>query len=191
MNANRVIQDIGTVVQAVRERWATEGVPTVADDPDTIPVEGAGAPYYSFGHRLEISRSLLIKGQDKVNKFKKYPLIALQMPFPEAWNNGMNRLRLNVAILAFTDKKYNSAQRLVNVYQPILYPLYEMFMEEIRNSGLFFWDGKLDQRRAPHTKIDRMFWGTQYSEGNDKYIFNDPLDAIEIVDLQISQNIKC
>lgn len=146
-------------------------------------------PYYMFGHRLEISNRLLEKNQDKVFKYKKYPLIALRMDFPERVYEGLWHFDLNIAILAFTDKNYNAEERYENVFKPILYPLYRTFLEKIKHSGLFMWPG--DQSVAPHTKIDRPYWGIEEKEKNSKYIFNDPLDAIEIVNLRINQIFKC
>jgi hypothetical protein len=67
--------------------------------------------------------------------------------------------------------------------------MYESFLTELNDSGLFEWPGF--QIRPTHVKIDRPFWGTEGKEGNTAYIFDDPLDAIEILDLKINQTIKC
>jgi hypothetical protein len=146
-------------------------------------------PFYMYGHRLEIANRLTEKTKDPVFKYQKYPLIALRLPVTEFVSDGMWRFTLNIAILTFTDKKYTSDQRYEHVFRPVLYPLYQRFLEEIRNSGLFVWPQ--DQEFPEHTKIDRLYWGTQYSEGNEKNIFNDPIDAIEIIDLKLNQVVKC
>lgn len=136
------------------------------------------APYYLYGHRLEIANRLLEKDKDDVYKFQKYPLIALRLPIPERKNDGIVETRLNIGIMEFTEKRYNSAQRYENVFKPKLNPLYLRFMDALRK-----FSGALDPGIQRHTKVDRLFWGIEYNEGNSKYIFNDPIDAIEMVDL--------
>jgi hypothetical protein len=66
--------------------------------------------------------------------------------------------------------------------------MYALFMECLRTSGMFTWTG--DLLTPPHTKIDRPYWGVSQGEGNAANIFSDPLDAIEIVNLKLSQNTK-
>lgn len=167
-----IVDDIGTVVAAMRD--------LVIPDPNA---EGAGSPYYLYGHRREIDNRLLEKNEDMVYKFQKYPLIALACPVMEEIIGDMTEFRLNIAILAFTETGYNAEERTENVFKPVLYPLYEKFLVELRNSGLFSWPG--EQGRPPHKKVDRYYWGTQFSEGTQTSIFTDPLDAIEIIDLKI------
>jgi hypothetical protein len=154
------------------------------------------APFYMFGHRLEIANRLKEMELDKVYKYQKYPLIALRIDVPEGYtadSKGYVSYSLNIAILAFTKDNIYSDQRMTEVFKPKLHPLYERFLTELKNSGLFQWDG-FPNERPPHTKIDRPFWGTAYSppkEGTEKYIFEDPLDAVELVDLKIRSKIKC
>lgn len=146
-------------------------------------------PYYMYGHRLEIANRLLEKEQDKIFKYKKYPLIALRMDFPEDVYDGLWHFDLNIVLLAFTDKNYNTEERYEKVFKPVLYPLYQAFLKQIKDSGLFMWDGA--QNVPPHTKVDRPFWGIEEREKNSKYIFNDPLDGIELINLRLNQIVKC
>lgn len=144
-----------------------------------------GEVYYLFGHRMEIARRLLEKDKDKVYMHKKYPLVALRQDFEEVIGNGMVSYTLNLAIIEFTDKNYTAEQRYENVFKPKLYPLYSTFITALRQSG-FMWAGW--QNSPPHTKIDRPFWGVQNSEGNQRNLFADPIDAIEIINLKINLN---
>lgn len=164
---NYVVDDIGAVIARLR---------TVEN----------GQPYYLYGPNLEVAKELVKK--DTAQK-GKYPLFVLNMPFPEKKENGLIFLTLNIAIVAFTKMDYRASDRYDKVIKPILYPLYEAFIVELRKSGLFQWERIGGE--PSHTKIDRPFWGTQYSQGNKAHIFNDPLDAIEILDLKITQKIKC
>jgi hypothetical protein len=126
---------------------------------------------------------------DKVFKYQRYPLVALRLDIPEVKHDGVIDYTLNIAILAFTDKQYTDEQRYEHVFKPVLYPLYQLFLDKLRDSGLFMWDGWRDF--PDHTKVDRPFYGTAGATLNQENVFDDPLDAIEILDLKISQTIKC
>lgn len=168
----RYIQDdIGTVVAAMRD--------------------GGDVPYYMYGHRLEIARALKAKDSNPEEKNAKYPLIALRFDIPESEDGGYVQYKdINIIIVDFTNKNYSAAERFTNVIKPVLVPLYDKFMLELRNSGLFTWPNY--QKLPKHQRIFRPFWGTPGEERNEKYIFSDPLDAIEIVGLEInSTNKKC
>lgn len=160
---------------------------------DAMRVAPALTPYYMYGHRGEINSRLLEKDQDKVFKYQKYPLVALRMDIAEVQTNGVWHFDLNIAILDSTVKDYNAEERMSNVFKPVLYPLYESFLMKLSESGIFFWDNRLESTYPPHTKFDRPFWGTPGNEGNVKNIFSDPLDAIELVNLKINsrQRFNC
>jgi hypothetical protein len=164
-----ITEQIGTVVATMRN--------------------GGETPYYLFGHRLEISNRLVKKDSDSVEKYKKYPLVAFNEQYntlPERRGNVLD-WTLNIAILAPTKKEYWSKDRDINVFVPVLDPLYEDFLVKIRQSGLFFWTG--DQDAPPHSAVRRKFFGITSNEGNVKYIFNDPLDAVELINLKLSTEI--
>jgi hypothetical protein len=169
---NILVDDIAKVVAAMKAEWNR-------DD----------APYYLYGHKVEINRMLLQRGKHHTLKFQLYPLVALNMDFPEDVVNGMQNYTLNLAILAMTDKDYNTEERYEHVFRPILYPLYRLFLKHLRFSGLFTWGG--DQEFPPHTKLDRPYWGIEQGQGNVRKIFSDPLDAIELLNLKINSNVKC
>jgi hypothetical protein len=135
---------------------------------------------YLHGHRLEIANMLI--EQDK-HKADKYPLIALRQDFEETIVGKMHQYSLNLAILEYTDRNYTAEQRYVNVFKPILYPIYSAFFIALRKKG-FYWSGWLNM--PPHTKIDRPFWGVSQTNRNIEQIFTDPLDAIEIINLKIN-----
>jgi hypothetical protein len=189
---NFIVDDIGTIVSRVREKWVSADSTLITADSTAFTADGGSAPYYSYGHKLEVAKDLLKKNKT----FQKYPLVFLVMDFPETKHDRILSCTLNIGLLAFTQPEHNASQRYAATFKPILYPLYKMFLDELYKSGLFFWDGIEDQVMPEHTKIDRPFWGTggeQTQVGqkkNEKYIFNDPLDCIEIVGLKLNQSIK-
>jgi hypothetical protein len=185
-----IVDDIGAVVTRMRGlndyNYGT-GMATYLTNNGVSSANQLLAPFYMYGHRKEIANRLRAKNADKVYMYQKYPLIALRMDIPEPYVNDMAELNLNIVILAYTDKNWNAEERMTNVFKPVLYPMYDRFFKELRKSGLFFWQ---DSVIPNHTKVDRPFWGIENSEGNSKYIFSDPLDAIEIIDLKIKKNFK-
>lgn len=170
---NILVDDIGKVVDEMRLSYSN----------------GLAAPYYMYGHKKEINNRLMAKDKHKDFKWKRYPLVALTLDFPEDIANGLQSYTLNIGILEMTTKDYNAEERYTNVFKPILYPLYELFLKSLRNVGLFMWPG--DQEYPPHTKLDRPFWGVSEANGNVRKIFTDPLDAIELVNLKVSQRAAC
>jgi len=179
-----LVDDIGEVVTAVR---TDARIIALINDPK---INGL-FPFYMYGHRLEIANRLLEKDMDSVYKYQKYPLIALRMDFPETHNAGqLVEYTLNIAFLMFTQMGYDTPQRYENVIRPILYPLVDIFFEKLVESGLFTWTDTTIL--PPCIKYDRPFYGTAGLESNEKYIFNDNLDAVELVDLKIrSSNAEC
>lgn len=145
------------------------------------------APYLMYGHIAEINNRLIVKGRDTVNHAKKFPLVVLRLDNSTEVDGDMHRFTLNMAIINHTKQDFNAAQRLSSVFEPILFPLYELFFEAIKRNG-FTWSG--DKTYPPHTKTDRYFWGTQSGAINIKNVFSDPVDAIEISNLKINKRIK-
>lgn len=140
------------------------------------------APYYLYGHRMDIDRRLTEKDKDSKFGFQKYPLIALRLPLIQEVNEtDVNHASVNMAVFGFTDKNFTSVERYENVIKPILHPIYERLLAALRNSSYIGGLGVL-----PHRRVDRLFWGTETKEGNVKYLFSDPLDAIELIDLKLN-----
>lgn len=138
-------------------------------------------PYFMYGHRQEIANRLNMKDKDKVYKFQKYPLFVLRLDFPEDVTfDNVHDVSLNMAILEHTEKNYRAPNRYENVFRPILYPLYSLFFEKIQDSGEIMNIGI-----AEHTKIDRMYFGVEELSRNTAHIFNDPLDAIELQNINL------
>ncbi len=139
---------------------------------------------------MEINQRLTEKAKDGQYKFKRYPLIALREDIEEGMED-LVHYKLNIAILAFTDKNYTTAQRREHVFKPILIPLYDEFLRQLKLSGLFLWPGSgTGTLKIPtHKKYNRYFWGTSSTNGNVANIFTDPLDAIEIIGLEVNRNV--
>lgn len=175
-----IVDDIGAVVAGMRA--ITEWGPEFKDF-------NSQTPYYMYGHPLEINNRLLNKEKDAKKKYEKYPLVALRLDTPEIIGNTVINYNLNIVLIAFSDKLWNAEQRYDKNFRQILYPMYEAFMLQLYNSGLFVWQGGGES--PSHTKIDRPYWGNSAPQKNDAYIFSDPLDAIEILNLKINSTKSC
>jgi hypothetical protein len=190
--ANYIVDDIGAIVAKIRENWITADSTLIRADSMQITADGGSAPFYAYGHQLEVAKELLKKNK----AFNKYPLVYLVTDFPVVKKDRILTCTLNIGLLSLSKPDRNASQRMELVMKPVLYPLYRRFLEELDKSGLFFWDGQEDQVTPEHTQIDRLFWGTGGEQNqtsqkkNEKYIFNDPLDCIEIVGLKLNQSIK-
>ena len=152
------------------------------------------APYFAYGHILEIANKLIRIDKSKgVKKFEKYPIILLPLDVSSEYNQlfgSFDYSDVTIYIANKTEPTYTAADRLEHSFEPVLYPLYESFMEQLRiNPNVL----QSDNTPFPkHTKIDRFFWGTQLNQNSTKNILNDYLDCIEINKLKISiKNINC
>jgi hypothetical protein len=171
-----IVELFGQVVEYARTHDAYGRV--------TAPIDW----FYFKGHRQEISNRLTVLGKDVINKAERYPLIAVRMDIPERVYDGITHVSLNVFMAATTSKTDWVDDRYEKVFKPVLYPRYDRLMAAIKNSGLFFWDG--DQEAPQHIKIDRPYYGVTGPEANQANYLNDPVDAIEIIDLKLSTFIK-
>jgi len=168
-----IVDIIESVVDDVREDYT----PPSGFDPD--------APFYMYGHPIEIINTLMEKEKSGTLKFKKYPLIALFQDFEEDKGEEQSinaRVSLNIVIAVMTDPDYRSEDRYTNTFKPVLYPLYNKLLEKIAASGYF----QVAPGNIRHRKIDRVYWGRTGLYGNEGNIFNDYIDAIEIENMELS-----
>lgn len=150
--------------------------------------DSSGPPYFMAGHPIEINNRQDQRAKDGILKSQRYPLIALKQPFRERFNgNGLKELKLNMVILAQTTQDRNADERRKMVFHPVLYPLLDQFFYALKKSGLFTWKNMSEPPVCE--KIDWPHWGTTTPQGNEKNYFTDPLDAIELIDLQLTQRI--
>lgn len=181
-----IVDDIGQVVQAIRDLAQTP-VPVGAwlaqyDSSLTI------APYYFNGRKREVVNAVANKA--KLNK-AAFPMIALNGDFQYTRRGTLVDYKLNLLIATSTkDGAYTTDDRETVNYIPILYPLYESFLYVFANIGLFQWDEMLDAKVPPHQPVNRYHYGPTDSDGSVKNMFNEPVDAIELVDLAFSRDLR-
>lgn len=147
-----------------------------------------GPPYYIYGRRVEIAGRLVAMDKLVDKQGKKYPVVALILDTDEPVVNSLVTWDLTIVIATLTDKTWYTDRRYIEKIKPVLVPLYEKFLVELKQSGLFVWPG--NQKYPPHTRTVRPYWGTSTENKNERLILDDPLDAIEITNLKINSTNK-
>lgn len=119
---------------------------------------------------------------------KKYPLIAVFQDFPEVHNPAGGYyadVNLPIVLIAnLTSNTYKADKRYAENFKPILYPLYELFLQQMAKQPEIV--GK-DPNLFDHTKFDRLYYGKR-SLGTQ---VSDYVDAIEIQNLKFTVNQNC
>lgn len=147
---------------------------------------------YHYGHPLEIVNTFREIVKNPTYKYTQFPAICLFMDFQEDRNQeGYHAIAdLNFVIMTDTKPEYKASDRYTNTFDTVLYGLYDLFIEHMRDSNDF--ECEEDGTGLPvHTKTDRLYWGKQGLYGNEGNMFQDFIDAIEITDFRIKVFQTC
>lgn len=145
-------------------------------------------PYYIADHMFNVNKILSNMEKDPVKKLQKYPLIILVTDPQGNVDGDVTDYKLNLIIVDRTQINYTKEQRYTNVITPILEPLYESFFTALRRVGIFMWPGQQDKPK--HVKTVRPFYGNDVLGKNEAYLIPDPVDAIQITNLEINRRYK-
>lgn len=144
--------------------------------------------HFDHGHPIEIVETLSEKDKAGIEfSFKKYPLVCLFQDFVEdIENNYIVSANIHIVICNSTKPDYKAKERYEHNFKPVLYPIYNELMNQFQKHGDVI--GYFPKQQ----KIDRLFWGKSSLYGNKANIFEDYLDAIEIINLKLNLNtINC
>lgn len=178
-----IVDVVGLIVDKVSQRLTSQ-----LQEIDAL-ITGV---HYQHGHPLEIIETMNQFDKSDTFVYEKYPLVALFQDFEEdkATIGTAGEVRLNLIIARATLADYKAAERYTQNFKPILYPIYQALLEEIGGSFAGKYFSVKDTTQISHTKIDRLYWGRNGLYKNEKNVFNDKIDAIEIKDLVLSVNSK-
>lgn len=180
MSAPFWVDVFNEIVTSVRNDAAKPGVGVIL----------AASPFYMHGHPKEIINTLSKKDKHDVQKYNKYPLIALFQDFTEEMGEDQtirSSAELNMVIVMNTSQDYTAENRYDNTFRTVLYPLYDLLIKHIEQSG---WFKGVDPGLVSHNKIDRLYWGRSGLYGSEANILNDYVDAIEIQNLQLDMRLR-
>lgn len=145
--------------------------------------------HYDYGHYNDIRERLVTKG--KTGDKSRYPLVALFEDFRVTHRQpGITGIaNLKLIIVHISEKGITREKRETAVFRPVLYPIYNELLKQIKLSGKFmlFVAGEV-----PHDQINRPHWGDpELYKGNTasvnvSYIFNDILDGIELTNMNLT-----
>jgi hypothetical protein len=150
--------------------------------------------FYQYGHVNEIEAILRSYSETEDFRKQKYPAIFLLTDFLERKGGNPDyetEAMLQLLIVAASGKDYRTAERYEKVFKPVLYPIYEVFMKQLKN------DSRVVTKQygeLPHTKIDRsLVSGFQLKTqgGKTGNLFSDHLDAIEVNNLNLVIKKTC
>jgi hypothetical protein len=146
-----------------------------------------GPPYFYIGHRKDVNNQFNIKNRRSTGN-KKYPAVVLPLDVSPKVEDGFYKFSCSIWLFALSKDVYTTEDRLNQVFIPTLHPLYFKLMDALKQSNVFLWQG--DQTMPPHEPTDRYYIGSMTSEGNKAKFFDDPLDAIEIRNLELNIPIR-
>ena len=139
--------------------------------------------YFAHGEGIEVFNELVKKGNVNLDT---YPLIYLKQDFTETANpvTETTDVRLNLFILTPTQTTLTASDRYTTTFLPVLYPIYEAFINALGQSKLIQREN--GEAWKSHNKTDHLFWGTETIKGNM------PFDVIEIDNLELKLiNKRC
>ncbi len=133
---------------------------------------------------IEIAKSVGLEGYEGP---KKYPLIAIFQDFGENINTGgyYKEVTLPVVLIATASAKdWKADKRYTENFKPTLYPLYELFLQEMGKSTQIIGN---EPTKFGHTKYDRLYYGKRKLGAS----VSDYVDAIELQNLKFTVNQRC
>jgi hypothetical protein len=138
--------------------------------------------YYKYGHPKEISSRLQELSNSPTEGHKKFPLIILftDITIEKSVPGFYGSVSLRMLVANITEPTYISEDRTELNFKPVLHPIKEELIKQIGLHGQFTYEDELT-----YDETDMYFYGSQI---NNKNIFNDYIDAIELKNIQV--NIK-
>ena len=180
-----IVDIIGTVVQTVQ----TEVLATIQqNETNALGQTNIRTINYQYGHFRELIQTLAQWDADLSLRTQKYPLVYLVQDFREGRGRAAGvyaDVSLNIIICHQTEGDYKVAERMPNVFKPVLYPIYYSLIKQLTKHNLTF---AASPDLVSHDKYDRAFWGTSKLVGGgatDRSMLNDFVDAIELQNLQL------
>jgi hypothetical protein len=140
---------------------------------------------FEYGHPSDMAATLSQYSATPEYRTQKFPLIGLFLDFPQTKGKDVDvhtSPRLNLFIACNSNEKYSPT--------PVLYPIRDEFFRQL---GKHLLIKKPEGNQFSYTQVDRYEWGKgglTYYENGKEHAFNDVIDALEIVGLELDI-LKC
>jgi hypothetical protein len=146
---------------------------------------GTRPVYYMYGHPMEIANRLQELSNSPTEGHKKFPLIILftDITIDKSILGFYGSTSLRMLVANFTLAEYTSVQRTDINFKPILHPIKKELIRQIERHGQFTYEDELTYKET-----DMYYYGSKI---NEKNIFNDRIDAIELRDIKLNIKNKC
>jgi len=146
---------------------------------------------YIFGDTEYIRNTLAMYSKSREINDLKFPLIALFTPFNEDRTNRGYFTSAGVSLMIATStlSKYTNEERMCNSFIPVLRPIYECFLDRLRNNRdiVVQYNGVI-----PHTYQENYSFGSRGAMDSKNKPLDDLIDAINISNLKINvKNKQC
>lgn len=146
--------------------------------------------YFMQGNLLEITGVLqLYTNAGAPFKNQKYPLVILVRDVKEKVTEGKDgpgtTFKARLLIVTLTDPNLRANDREIRNFKPVLLPIFDEFTRQLSKSKAFRMPTLKDM---DITKWDCYFYGTRE---NNKNIFNDYIDAIDIESISLNLKTIC
>lgn len=145
---------------------------------------------YIFGNAQYVKDKLDVLSKP-VTESMKFPLIALFCPFNEKRNSPdyYTKAKVRVLIACASNRDWNNEQRLNTSFVNILRPIYNRFLEALKEDGRF--DFGYDEQ-VSHEYSENYSYGRYGAFTNTGEEVSEPIDAINISNLELTvKNLNC
>ena len=174
---------IGTITSITQRGAVYDLVVTLTEGKSGAPATAVPVINFHHGRPLEIVNTFKQIAQNSTYNKGMFPAICLFSDYPEVISYERS-LTLQLVIITDTSKHYTVAERYINSFDPILTPLYELFLKQLAKSN--YVDSDSDSvLYFEHIRWNRPCWGKDGIYGAVADIFNDFIDAIEIENLKL------
>lgn len=142
---------------------------------------------YIFGNSQYVKDMLDIYSKVPETSGSKYPLIALFCPINEERNDPdyYSKAKVSILIACSSRKEWTNEERLVTSFRNILRPVYNSFIEVLKDDSRFDWGYN---EIIKHEYSENYSYGRYGAYTENREALSEPIDAINIRSLEIKIN---
>ena len=144
---------------------------------------------FIWGDSAYIREYLLTMKKSSITSPYRFPLIGLYSPFDETIRNREVTASVNLILAVNTLAEYTNEQRLDLSFKQVLRPMYDEFMESLKDVRMFDlpYSGVFN-----HSYTENFSFGKRGALDVDGKEIDEKIDAIEIKNLDLTiKNLDC